>query len=248
MENNGIWEYQFKVRSFDVDQNKRLKITSLSEYLQEVAGDHANSKGFGYKQVIGKSMVWIISGIRIEINRLPAWEEEVTIKTWVVENNRFISRRDFQWLDNKGNVILNASTNWILYSTEKRRPQLVDSMNFDVFMHPGKYATSKSIQNIKANFDDSEMTEYVVRNSDLDMVGHMNNTKYIQTFLDSYPIHFIKQNRITSLDINFKVEALHGETLESRRFETPENEVFHELKRIADNKVNCLAKFQWKTN
>ena len=43
MNKDGFWHYNFVVRSFDVDQNKKMTLTAISEYLQEAAGDHANT-------------------------------------------------------------------------------------------------------------------------------------------------------------------------------------------------------------
>ncbi|MCK5856999.1 MAG: hypothetical protein KAG64_05885 [Bacteroidales bacterium] len=244
MENNGIWEYNFRVRSFDVDQNNNMTLTSISEYLQEVAGDHANTMGFGYRQVVLNQLAWILGGIRIEVNRLPLWEEDIKVKTWVVENNRFISRRDFQWYDQEGNVLLNASTNWILINTERRRPVAIDSMNFQVKLHPEKKATSAEIANIRAKFEDVNSIDYQVRYSDLDMVGHMNNTKYIQLFFDQFSQNFHLKNTVKSLDINFKNEAKYTNILELN-IQKNSNEHIAILRRKEDEKVNCLAQIIW---
>ena len=248
MDKKDFWEYQFSVRSFDVDQNKEITLTSISEYLQEVAGDHANTMGFGYRQVVLEQMVWILGGIKIEVERYPLWEEEVTIKTWVVENKRFVSRRDFQWLDQKGNILLNASTNWILFHTERRRPVAIDSMNFEVRLHPEQNATSSEVSNIRAKFEDSENSQYTVRYSDLDMVGHMNNTKYIQLLLDHYSPDFHNNHKVKSLDINFKNEARYGDILELRKNRVDLNSDLIELKRKEDGKVNCIAQLEWLRN
>ena len=246
MENNGFWEYNFRVRSFDVDQNNNITLNSISEYLQEVAGDHANTMGFGYRQVVLQQMAWILGGIKIEVNRLPLWEEDIRVKTWIVENNRFVSRRDFQWYDQEGNILINASTNWILLNTERRRPVGIDSMNFDVTLHPEQKATSSEVANIRAKFEDANNTEYQVRYSDLDMVGHMNNTKYIQLFLDSYSAEFHKNHNIKSLDINFKNEAQYQDKLVLSIMNNTDSHLI-ELKRKEDGKVNCLANMVWES-
>ncbi len=246
MEQEGVWNYTFKVRSFDVNKNNDISLVSISEYLQEVAGDHANSKGFGYKQVIKAGMVWILGGIRIEVNRLPIWEEEIHIKTWVVENNRFVSRRDFEWYDTDGNTIIKATTNWILFDTNKRRPQIIDQMNFPAILLKGKYATENNLASIKENKEDSISTNYTVRYSDLDMVGHMNNTKYIQLFTDSYSAEFHNSHKVKSIDINFKAEAKYRDVLELKTSNTGDNEYVHILNRTSDNKPNCLSKIIWE--
>jgi len=244
--NTNIWEYSFTVRSFDVDSNKNMTPVAISEYLQEVAGEHANTMGFGYRQFVLQNMVWILSGIKIEVERLPVWEEKVFIKTWIVGNDKFTSRRDFQWLDADGNVLINASTNWVLFNTQTRRPQLVERMSFAVEMFPDNVATSAPVANIRGKIDNENPLEYMVRYSDLDMIGHMNNTKYIQLLIDSYGEDFNNKKRLKAIDINFKTEAKFDELLLLQSKQNTENEYIHELKKAADGRVNCLAVISWK--
>jgi len=244
MEHNGIWEYRFKVRSFDVNQNNKMTLTSISEYLQEVAGDHANTMGFGYRQIVLQQMAWILGGIRIEVERFPLWEEEILIKTWIVENNRFTSRRDFQWYDKEGNILVNASTNWILLNTERRRPMPIEPMNFEVQLFPEQKATELGVQNLRFKMENAKKSEYQVRYSDLDMVGHMNNTKYIQLLLDQYNPEYHANHSIKTLDISFKAEAKFEDKLELNIMEQ-QSKHLAELKRKEDGKVNCLIALEW---
>jgi len=245
MENNGYWEYDFRIRSFDVDVDNKITLNSISEYLQEVAGDHANTMGFGYRQVVLQQMAWILGGIKIEILRYPIWEENIKIKTWIVNNKRFTSRRDFQWFDMDGNILINASTNWILLNTRHRRPVAIDSMNFEVSLHPEHLAIPLDVAHIRAKFEDAQHIEYQVRYSDLDMVGHMNNTKYIQLFLDYYTADFHKNHLIKSLDINFKNEAKYQDQLVLSVLENKDKHLI-QLKRKKDDKINCLANIVWQ--
>lgn len=247
MEKEGIWEYKFTVRSFDIDKNNNITLNSISEYLQEVAGAHANGKGFGYNQVIDKNLAWILSGIRIEINRLPVWDEYIIIKSWIEGNNRFASRREFEWSDKEGNILLNATTNWVLLNTETRRPQNIDQMNFDVRILKAKTATLSEVKNSRIKFEDNKPLNHKVLYSDLDMVGHMNNTKYIQLMIDSYKLDFHESHRVKVLNINFKVEAKYEDELILSTKEIEENNFVHILSRADDkNKVSCQANIIWK--
>ena len=247
MEKEGIWEYNFTVRSFDIDKNNNITLNSISEYLQEVAGAHANGKGFGYNQVVAQNLAWILSGIRIEIDRIPIWDEEITIKSWIVGNNRFTSRRDFEWFDKAGNILLKASSNWVLLNTKTRRPQNIDQMNFDAVILSDKMATSTEIKNTREKFEDNNPLSYKVRYSDLDMVGHMNNTKYIQLMLDNYSLDFHENHKVKMLNINFKTEAKYEENLLLSTKEVEENNFVHILSRTVDSKISCQAHILWQS-
>ncbi len=246
MEKEGVWEYKFTVRSFDIDKNNNITLNSISEYLQEVAGAHANGKGFGYKQVIDKNLAWILSGIRIEIDRLPIWDEEITIKTWIVGNNRFASRRDFEWYNKEGKILLKASSNWVLLNTDTRRPQNIDQMKFDVKILEDKTATLSEVKNSRIRFDDNNPMKHKVLYSELDMIGHMNNTKYIQLMIDSYKLDFHESNKVKILNINFKSEVKYDDKLILSTKEVEENNFVHILSREDDSIVSCQANIIWE--
>jgi acyl-ACP thioesterase len=78
------------------------------------------------------------------------------------------------------------------------------------------------------------------------MVGHMNNTKYIQLFLDYYSAEFHKNHSIKNLDINFKNEAQYQDKLVLSILNNSDSHLI-ELKRKEDGKVNCLATLVWES-
>lgn len=247
-EENGFFYWKTKVYSYQLDQQKRISTVAIAELLQEAAGTHANSYGFGYNDVVKFDLVWVITAMRFEIENYPIWDQEITIKTWIVNTNRFLSNRHFQILNEKGEVLIAASTIWLLYNFVKRRPQIIEDMNFDVKLHPESLSVKQAITMDKLTVTDGEISNYTVQYSDLDMLGHMNNTRYFRTIIDTYSQDFHKLHNLKSFEIQFRNEAVYNDKLALHTKEVLSLSFQHEIRRNTDDKSNCFSKVVWETN
>ncbi len=244
-EENGYFYFNTKVFSYQLDKYKKINIVAIAELLQEVAGTHANFSGFGYNNVIDRNLVWILTAMRYEIDILPVWDQEITVKTWIVDVNRFLSRRHFQIMNKKGEVMISASTIWVLYNFVKRRPQTITDMNFNVIAHPESLSVDKEIKIEKTAVSESINHYYTVQYSDLDMVGHMNNTRYSRNIIDTYSLDFHNNHQLKSFEIQFRNEAVYNDRLEIFRQDNSPLDSFFEIRRVNDNKSICFCKLEW---
>ena len=245
MEKDGYYYLKTKAHSYQLDKDKQLSPVAIAELMQEAAGMHSNTGGFGYKQVISKSLVWVLNALRFEVNEYPIWDDEITIKTWIVESNRFLSRRDFQFIDKNGEILIAGSTIWILYNFETKRPQNIQAMEFDVKEHNGEYAVENAIKTTRERIDGGLVYSFRVRYSDLDMVGHLNNTRYIRAIIDSYGIEQFEKYSLSSFEIQFRSEAKFDDELMIISDNIMNSNCTLEIKR-GDDKSVCFAKFEWR--
>ena len=74
-------QHQLMVHSYDVDFNKHLTLTSLFNYFQEIAWEHAGVLRFGYEDLSENNQFWVLSRMRVEISRLPQWTENIKLIT-----------------------------------------------------------------------------------------------------------------------------------------------------------------------
>ena len=65
-----------------MDPKSRAHLTSICNFLQEGAGAHAESAGFGFEDMMKRNQVWVLSRLKIEIEDYPIWQQEVELKTW----------------------------------------------------------------------------------------------------------------------------------------------------------------------
>ncbi len=248
--NKSIGTEQFKIASYQMDEKGNATLTSLAGLFQEMAGNHADANGFGFKKMIKNGHFWVLTRLKIEIQKFPVWGEEVNLSTWVVNREKFFSRRDFQIHNQAGKLLVSASSGWMLLDYSTKRPKLVGGIKMDIPMHPEKLAIHDNIIKIDPISSIDFTKNYVVRYSDLDIARHVNNNMYIRMLLDNYSYDWRNLKVPKTFEINYLAEALFEDELEIRN-SIPErngNLVIQEIIRKSDNKVICRARVEWDDN
>jgi medium-chain acyl-[acyl-carrier-protein] hydrolase len=63
-----------------------------------------------------------------------------------------------------------------------------------------------------------ELAEFKVRNSDLDLNNHVNNTRYAQWILDAVPVQSLKTATLHEYEINFLAETKLEDSISLQHF------------------------------
>ncbi len=209
--NKAIWSQEFLVSSFLVNPQKRLGIYSLLNLLQDAAWIHATQLGHGYESLQSKN-AFVLTRQKVLMDAWPHWGDNITIRTWVRPLQGPFAIRDFEIL-HKDKIIGSCSTSWILMNLETRTAVLsaLDVKPFDartdyrIPYDAGKISIKTPLE-LRAGFE--------VRNSDLDMNEHVNNTRYVQWILDSIPGEWHQKFHLMSYEVNFLAEAHAGDKIE----------------------------------
>lgn len=220
----------FEVGSFQVHPNGKIRLTCLADLLQEIAWRHADSADFGRNLLESKQM-WVLSRLEIKVEKFPKWGDRLQLFTGGRGAEKLFAFREFMVCNQDQRVVARAMSSWLLLHTETKRiqkPELVlpvelfDPRNAPVWQ-PEKLA-------VKGGFSTQE--EIQVRQSDLDLYHHVNNTSYIrwvENFLAD--VGFLP----SQLSINYLSECLSGDRVILSLFET-ETEKFIEGK-VGDKAV-----------
>lgn len=200
-----LWITHFPVSSFLVDSSKKLNLHGLISLMQESAWAHASNLGHGYKRTRDEGGSWVIARQRIEMNDWPKWEESLTIRTWLRPPGAVIVTRDFEFLCGE-RLVGQASAHWLTINHDNRKPtRLPFPDNPNLFrqdhhldLEPLKLPTMTGLD---------ELAKFTVRHTDLDMNGHVNNTRFAQWVLDSLPLSYHDRQQIKRYQINFLDEA-----------------------------------------
>ena len=222
----------FHPTSHDVDCMKRLRLTSLMQKTQDVAESHANLYGCGYQHLIEKNIVWVLSRMKIEAIRMPEWNETVRIETWHKRVERIFALRDFILYDSKETPILIATSAWLLMDIHARRMLRVEQ----VLPHLAEVNIQRDAINAipdklhKLSENDLILQkQHLVSYSDIDLINHVNNTKYVEWALDC--LHHGKNepdmNKMISFQINFNVEARYKDVVDLNYFHSFERGVHY---------------------
>lgn len=205
-----VLEEKFVIPSYFVDDSARLTVTSLFQLIQEMSDRHATILGAGWQQLRHRGFFWVITKIKLVINRLPSWQEPVLLRTWVKKSEAATSPRDFEMEDAEGNILVSASTIWAILDKEQSRPQRMDMFD-GCFLPQERSVMDKKPPKIgPIKLPDTLPEPKAVLYSDIDMNHHVNNAHYIQWAFDSVCDDFRKSHEISSVVVNFIAQAKLG--------------------------------------
>ena len=185
--------------------NGYLKYTDLCNLLQLTAASHSEIGGISFSDMQEFNQAWVLSRMRVEITELPKWKDIVTVKTWIntLENSRSVRALEMYVNEKK---IVGSETFWAVFNTKIRRPEAL-ALPFDHFvLYPENKATEKTFSKININHDTEIVFEKTVSLSDLDIVNHVNNVKYLEWCLDFVEEKLILNQKIKSFEMNFLKE------------------------------------------
>lgn len=207
-----IYTKQWDLNFSQSYSNAKLKLPELANLLQLTAASHADTGGLGFADLAVNDQSWVLSRIRIEIDKLPVWSNIVDIKTWIEELKGFKSTRNFEVAYN-GEKYVGATSLWAIFNMSKRRPEamLIDNSHVECF--PEVHATSQAVDRVETDFEAIESFVYQVQFSDLDIVRHANNTKYLEWCLNHVDPAIILEDKIKVIEMNFLKEVGYKEEI-----------------------------------
>jgi len=206
-----VFVAKFPIRTDYVDWEKKLSIPGLFLFLQEIAWEHANIWGFGFHQLKEKDQFWVLAKLKVQINQYPQWNDELHLQTWSKDPEVLTAYRDFIGYDQDGTAMFKATSTWHILSMATGRPQRVDELK-GLFPAPENlHAIAQKPEKLPAPENGITGEPHNVVLSDIDMNLHVNNTRYIQWVLDSFPHEFAQSHKIFEIEVNFLQQAKLGD-------------------------------------
>ena len=178
-----LFSKQMTILSEQVDRTRTLKPSALLLMLQEIALDHSRALDLGSDKTLNRNLLWVVTRYYFEIERLPKYEEQITLETYPGPIRRVLFPRHFRMKDADGNVILRASSVWVLIDGEKRA--MISPRQYDLPIYDGLVLEDELPINRPAEpIETTREERFSVPYSYLDLNGHMNNTKYFDACID----------------------------------------------------------------
>jgi acyl-ACP thioesterase len=239
---SAVFEKKWGINFTLCDPSGKLKYPDLCNLLQLTAAEHAELGGISFTDMQVHNQAWVLSRMRVEIDKIPRWRDEISIKTWIVslENSRSIRAMEVYL---NGNKIIGVESFWAVFNTQSRRPEnlTLPHEHFEKFQH--YRGTSQPFCKIEIPISAELVAKRKVQWSDLDIVNHVNNVKYLEWCLDA-DSKMLQQNKgIRVLELNFLSELNLQDEVHIHLLETLNQHSFSVLK---DNKVCYLAQIEWE--
>jgi medium-chain acyl-[acyl-carrier-protein] hydrolase len=231
------WEINFT----QCTPNGYLKYTDLCNILQLTAASHSEIGGISFVDMQEFDQAWVLSRMRVEILELPKWKDIVTVKTWIntLENSRSV--RALEMYVN-GKKMVGSETFWAVFNTKSRRPEALalPYSHFELF--PENKATSKSFSKINVSDIKEMVFQKTVVLSDLDIVNHVNNVKYLEWCLDFVDAKLILNGEIVSFEMNFLKELSLKDKVEIHESKNDKSTTYSITK---EQKISFALQINW---
>ncbi len=214
MESQIIHRNKYKIGYSDVDFKKELKLSSLFGLFQDTAGVAAEKLGAGVVTLAEKfSVTWVLARIKVQIERIPTLDEEITVETWPHQPGRLEFERDYLVRDAAGNAVARAVSSWVLMDINTRELRKTNLININYPPFIDEHALDSKPGRLKPAEQPEEVYRRVIGYSDVDFNEHINNTRHIDYTMDCFPIESHKNYRVRAIEVNYIKEAFPGDTL-----------------------------------
>ena len=236
--------YQMKMKiPFDMaDMNGHIKLPDVILLSLQVSGMQSIELGVSDKTILEDyNLVWIITEYDIEVVRLPRFAEEITIETEALSYNRLFCYRRFTIYDEAGQDLIHMMATFVLMDRDSRKVQAVES---EIVAPYQSEFDKKLIRGPKyANLEAPISKDYHVRFYDLDMNGHVNNSKYLDWIFEVMGAEFLTQYIPKKINLKYVKEVRPGGVITSA-VERTGLESKHEI--TSDGATNAQAIITWQ--
>jgi acyl-ACP thioesterase len=182
-----VFDIQWPLRVADVDRDGRLKFDAATRHIQDIGSDQLRELGFEETHPL-----WIVRRTMVDLIKPIEFKDTLRLRRWCSgTSNRWCEMR--VRIDGKrGGGLMESEAFWININGETQGPARIS----DDFLEGLRRTTDEGRLRWKAYLkaggrdDASQIREYPVRVSDIDIFDHMNNSVYwsvVEDYLHTRP-------------------------------------------------------------
>ncbi len=210
-ENRAVYEEQSPLYTYECDVNQSWKPAAFFQHMTAVANDHVSKLGIGHADLFKKGLYWVLSRMKLKFHRIPQAGDEITIRTWpkTIQQKLFYIR-DFEVLDDDSRQLAVATSAWLIIDAKTRRMTIPRTLQLDMPEQSDKQGLDESLEKINLAEEGEERLRIQAAYSAVDLIGHVNNSRYIEWICDSFPYEWMTERKLDYLQINYDHEILPG--------------------------------------
>lgn len=164
-----------RVRLGDATPNGRVRLDAIARYLQDVSNDDTRDANWSDPHW------WVVRRTVIDVHRFPTYLEEIDLTTWCGGLGSHWAERRTRVTSLDGQPLVDAAALWVHVDRDNLQPSRVpdDVVGLLGESADGRHVGARLILK-QRDFDSgrSGSAPWVLRFSDFDAVGHMNNAAY----------------------------------------------------------------------
>ena len=237
-----------EVPCYDVDSNMDLKPAAFMDMAQEIAYQAATALGFGYDALQTEGKAWVLSRMHFDFMRHTKWRESVKLSTWHKGPYGPFYLRDFTLESPEGEMLVRGTSSWVIIDvanrTMCRTAEIMEMIPEDTICHDNAIERPADKVVMPRGVTPEPAGVHKVEFSDVDLLGHTNNARYVVWAMDCIDFEELKHKVVKSLTVNFIHETRPGEevVLEKVRTETANGDITYVIEGKTGDKACFIVK------
>jgi medium-chain acyl-[acyl-carrier-protein] hydrolase len=212
---NNIFTKDLVIRFSETDNKGKFKVVSMFDCFQDVGSEHAAMLKISGRDLMTQNYTWVMLKYNVRIERLPIWNDPVTLKTWRYPSKNLYELREFDILDSRGNLLIKSLSSWVMMNYTSRKPVRLDRFIPTELME-GQHPVEDDFSRLDAIPEYDRELPFRVRMQDIDFNNHVNNSVYIGWAVEAVPEEIHKEYRLAQVEITYLNEISYGHIISSR--------------------------------
>ncbi|MGZ8667077.1 MAG: acyl-[acyl-carrier-protein] thioesterase [Solirubrobacterales bacterium] len=165
-----VFEMRLRPGFADVTPTGRARLDAVARWLQDAAYLDVVDAGFDHRGA------WIVRRTRIRAERMPRFGEDLTVRTFCSGIGRFCAERRTAVGGTRASV--QAVATWVCLDPERSVPMRFDDDFAAVYAESARGRAASVRLRHPAPSPDASAEPWSFRTTDLDLAGHVNNSRY----------------------------------------------------------------------
>jgi acyl-ACP thioesterase len=207
-----VYTEHYIVRHREADRNGELRLSSWFDFLQEAAANHANDLGVGLGMLQQNNMIWVLSRLKLAMDRSPRIGERVSVETYPNGFRRIYASRQFRVVGGDGGEIGRGSSRWLLLGLPRMRPLKLENLPVEL---PDNSALADyfDLEDKLSPRGIAPELFVPIRYSMEDVNAHLNNSEYAGIVQDFAVKKYGNSPRFRTVELHFLSAVKAGDTL-----------------------------------
>lgn len=206
-----MYSFDSRVRYSEVDENRKLSVTGIMNYLQDCSTFQSEDLGMGIDYLRKENRAWWLSAWQIVVLRYPELGERIQVSTWPYEFKGIYGYRNFTIRDAAGEYLVKANSTWFFFDTAAGRPIRAGEKDIR------GYGTGKE-ERLEMDYAPrrivlpdvyQEGEPIPVARHHIDTNHHVNNAQYVEIARELLPC----EAKIRELRVEYKKAAVLGDVM-----------------------------------
>lgn len=209
MEDSAVFYKESVVtRLEDFDRKGNMTPCAILKIFDNISGRHS---AYVKDSVIDgslKGIAWILTEWQIELNRLPNYQDQLQVETWVTGKLPGISvHRGFLLTDGNGEVLVKGWSTFVLYSMQEQQIIRIGEQFVEQYQPENKTVFESRTRRLNPPAVWEREKAIGLRKTDIDYNGHLHNTAYLDLALEILPGDPGEYENIHSFRILYKASV-----------------------------------------